>query len=203
MDKQELIDRLNGNYPEYTQKPQHKKVQREGQLQIACVRWFRLQYPAFSTLLFHPKNEADGATSGKRIAINAASGVVPGVPDLILALPSMKDGKTGIISENQEVYFGLGIELKFGKTNNQSANQKRFQEYWQCAGYKYALCRSLEAFMQVVNTYMKAAEVNAFEKVRSYHNINDDTAHNKKVLNKIINKKKRRDDHEHGCKRRY
>lgn len=138
MDKQELIDRLNGNYPEYTQKPQHKKVQREGQLQIACVRWFRLQYPAFSTLLFHPKNEADGATSGKKLAINAASGVVPGVPDLILALPSMKDGKTGIIYENPEVYFGLGIELKYGKTNNQSANQKRFQGYWQCAGYKYA-----------------------------------------------------------------
>lgn len=168
MDKQELIDRLNGNYPEYTQKPQHKKVQREGQLQIACVRWFRLQYPAFSTLLFHPKNEADGATSGKKLAINAASGVVPGVPDLILALPSMKDGKT----------------------NNQSANQKRFQGYWQSAGYKYALCRSLEDFIEVVKAYMQAAEVNAFEKVRSYHLINDDTEHNKQVLNKIIKNKK-------------
>lgn len=190
MDKQELIDRLNGNYPEYTQKPQHKKVQREGQLQIACVRWFRLQYPAFSTLLFHPKNEADGATSGKKLAINAASGVVPGVPDLILALPSMKDGKTGIIYENPEVYFGLGIELKYGKTNNQSANQKRFQGYWQSAGYKYALCRSLEDFIEVVKAYMQAAEANAFEKVRSYHLINDDTEHNKQVLNKIINNKK-------------
>lgn len=193
MDKQELIDRLNGNYPEYTQLPQEnrkkKKVQREGQLQIACVRWFRLQYAAFSTLLFHPKNEADGATNGKKIAINAASGVVPGVPDLILALPSMKDGKIGIISENPEIYFGLGIELKFGKTNNQTAHQKRFQGYWQCAGYKYALCRSLEDFMQVVNDYMKAAEVNAFEKVRSYHITNDDTEHNKKVLNKILKKK--------------
>ena len=51
MDRQELIDRLNGNYPEYTQKPQQKKIQREGQLQIACVRWFRLQYPAFKSLL--------------------------------------------------------------------------------------------------------------------------------------------------------
>ena len=69
MDRQELIDRLNGNYPEYTKKSanKQKKVQHEGQLQIACVRWFRLQYPAFSTLLFHPKNEADGATSGKKI----------------------------------------------------------------------------------------------------------------------------------------
>lgn len=76
MDRQELIDRLNGNYPECTQKPQQKKVQREGQLQIACVQWFRLQYPAFSTLFFHPKNEAE--SYGKKIAINAAAGVVPG-----------------------------------------------------------------------------------------------------------------------------
>lgn len=88
MDRQELIDRLNGNCPEYTKKPQQKKVQREGQLQIACVRWFRLQYPAFSTLFFHPKNEAE--SYGKKIAINAAAGVVPGVPDLILALPSIR-----------------------------------------------------------------------------------------------------------------
>ena len=106
MDRQELIDRLNGNYPEYTQKPQQKKIQREGQLQIACVRWFRLQYPAFSTLLFHPKNEADGATSGKKIAINAAAGVVPGVPDLILALPSYKNGKNGALNRGTEIFYG-------------------------------------------------------------------------------------------------
>lgn len=189
MDRQELIDRLNGNYPEYTQKPQQKKIQREGQLQIACVRWFRLQYPAFSTLLFHPKNEADGATSGKKIAINAASGVVPGVPDLILALPSYKNGKNGYFNKGTELFYGLGIELKYGKTNNQTVHQKRFQGYWQSAGYKYALCRSLEDFIEVVKAYMQAAEVNAFEKVRSYHLINDDTEHNKQVLNKIINKK--------------
>ena len=59
MDRQELIDRLNGNYPEYTKKSatKQKKVQHEGQLQIACVRWFRLQYPAYASLLFHPKND--------------------------------------------------------------------------------------------------------------------------------------------------
>lgn len=192
MDRQELIDRLNGNYPEYTKKSatKQKKVQHEGQLQIACVRWFRLQYPAYASLLFHPKNEADGATSGKKIAINAASGVVPGVPDLILALPSMKDGKTGIIYENPEVYFGLGIELKYGKTNNQSANQKRFQGYWQCAGYKYALCRSLEDFIKVVRDYMLSVDYNILQNVNSYHLSDDDTEHNKQVLNKIIKNKK-------------
>lgn len=189
MDRQELIDRLNGNYPEYTQKPQQKKVQREGQLQIACVRWFRLQYPAFSTLLFHPKNEADGATSGKKIAINAAAGVVPGVPDLILALPSYKNGKNGYFNKGTEIFYGLGIELKYGKTNNQTAHQKRFQGYWQCAGYKYALCRSLEDFIKVVRDYMLSVDCDILQDVNSYHLSNDDTEHNKQVLNKIIKNK--------------
>lgn len=179
MDRQELIDRLNGNYPEYTQKPQQKKVQREGQLQIACVRWFRLQYPAFSTLLFHPKNEADGA-----------SGVVPGVPDLILALPSYKNGKNGYFNKGTEIFYGLGIELKYGKTNNQTANQKRFQGYWQCAGYKYALCRSLEDFIKVVHDYMLSVDLDILKNITSYHLSDDDTEHNKQVLNKIIKNKK-------------
>lgn len=110
MDRQELIDRLNGNYPEYTKKSatKQKKVQHEGQLQIACVRWFRLQYPAYASLLFHPKNEADGATSGKKIAINAASGVVPGVPDLILALPSYKNGKKWSYQQGYRSILRLG-----------------------------------------------------------------------------------------------
>lgn len=192
MDRQELIDRLNGNHPEYTKKSatKQKKVQHEGQLQIACVRWFRLQYPAYASLLFHPKNEADGATSGKKIAINAAAGVVPGVPDLILALPSYKNGKNGALNRGTEVFYGLGIELKYGKTNNQTAHQKRFQGYWQCAGYKYALCRSLEDFIKVVNDYMLSVDLGILKNITSYHLSDDDTEHNKQVLNKIIKNKK-------------
>lgn len=189
MDRQELIDRLNGNRPEYTQKPRQHKVQREGGLQMACVRWFRLQYPAFAKLLFHPKNEADGA-QGKKIAINAAAGVVPGVPDLILALPSYKDRKDGSIMEQSEIYHGLGIELKFGKTNNQTFHQRQFQGYWQSAGYRYELCRSLEDFIRVVKDYMMAVESTVWEKVCSYHTIDDDTETNKKILNRITKSKK-------------
>mgnify|MGYP004637653365 FL=1 len=102
----------------------------------------------------------------------------------------MKDGKTGIIYENPEVYFGLGIELKYGKTNNQTAYQKRFQGYWQCAGYKYALCRSLVDFIKIVNNYMLSVDLGIVENITSYHLSDDDTEHNKQVLNKIIKKKK-------------
>lgn len=191
MDRQELIDRLNGNYPEYTQKPQQKKIQREGQLQIACVRWFRLQYPAFSTLLFHPKNEADGATSGKKIAINAAAGVVPGVPDLILALPSIRyEENIGDLSPHKAFYHALGIELKYGHTNQQTAHQKDFQAFWEAAGYKYVLCRSLEEVKQQVDDYMRHAPLSARQDVSVVYHSDPATEANKKLLNKIIKSKK-------------
>ena len=188
MDKQELIDRLNGNYPEITKKSQQKKVQREGALQIACVKWFRLQYPAFSTLFFHPKNEAESA--GKKIAINAAAGVVPGVPDLILALPSIREENIGDLSPHKAFYHALGIELKYGHTNQQSAHQKEFQAYWDAAGYKYALCRSLEEVMQQVNDYMQHVPLSAKQSVSMIYHSDPDTQANKKLLNKITKSKK-------------
>lgn len=191
MDRQELIDRLNGNYPEYTKKSatKQKKVQREGQLQIACVQWFRLQYPAFSTLFFHPKNEAE--SYGKKIAINAAAGVVPGVPDLILALPSIRyEENIGDLSPHKAFYHALGIELKYGHTNQQSARQKEFQAFWEAAGYKYVLCRSLEEVKQQVDDYMRHAPLSARQDVSVVYHSDSATEANKKLLNKIIKSKK-------------
>ena len=188
MDKQELIDRLNGNYPEITKMSQQKKVQREGALQIACVKWFRLQYPAFSTLFFHPKNEAE--SYGKKIAINAAAGVVPGVPDIILALPSIREENIGDLSPHRAFYHALGIELKYGHTNQQSAHQKEFQAYWDAAGYKYVLCRSLEEVMQQVNDYMQNVPLSAKQSVSMIYHSDPDTEANKKLLNKITKNKK-------------
>lgn len=185
---EELRAKLNGSSS--SGKPQQRHEQKEGKLQIACVRWFRLQYPAFANLLFHPKNEADGATSGKKIAINAAQGVVPGVPDLILSLPSMREGKIGITAESPALFYGLGIELKFGKTNNQSAKQKNFQMYWEEAGYKYALCRSLEDFMAVVKEYMLSVPPSISDSIIALHSLDPDTEANKKLLSKLIKKNK-------------
>ena len=190
MDRQELIDRLNGNYPEYTKKSatKQKKVQREGQLQIACVQWFRLQYPAFSTLFFHPKNEAE--SYGKKIAINAAAGIVPGVPDLILALPSIRyEENIGDLSPHKAFYHALGIELKYGHTNQQSARQKEFQAFWEAAGYKYVLCRSLEEVKQQVDDYMRHAPLSARQDVSVVYHSDPATESNKKLLNKIIKSK--------------
>ncbi len=54
----------------------------EDRLQIACVRWFRIQYPEH--LIHHSPN------GGKRNAIEAKKfkdmGVVAGFPDLFIAV---------------------------------------------------------------------------------------------------------------------
>lgn len=154
MNKQ-LESFLNGNKPQQEEKPKRKCRQHEGSLQIACVRWFRTQYPKYATLLFHPRNEAAQGKS-KRIAIDAAAGVVAGVPDLMLALPHM-DISLPITDDSpvKKMYFGLGIELKYGKTNNQTPAQRKFQRHYQAAGYAYHVVRSLEEFIKVVTDYMK------------------------------------------------
>ncbi len=114
MDRQELIDRLNGNYPEYTQKkPQQKKVQREGQLQIACVRWFRLQYPS----ILHPPlpSQERGRRCNKwqedSHQMQHRRGPRRSRPHP--ASPSFHEGwqRQASSTRNPEFYFGLGIEL--------------------------------------------------------------------------------------------
>ena len=150
MTKEELQAILNGNKPQQEEKPKRKCRQHEGALQIACVRWFRLQYPQYAMLLFHPRNEA-GQGKTKRIAIDAAAGVVAGVPDLMLALPYIEEHPSG----NSILFHGLGIELKYGKTNNQTPAQRKFQRHYQAAGYAYHVVRSLEEFIQVITDYMK------------------------------------------------
>lgn len=135
-----------------------RPVQREAMLQRECVAWFRWQYPEFAPLLFHPRNEAGAA--GRRVGMDAGMGVVAGVPDLILALPGSIERFERIpvpTFYGHRTVHGLGIELKYGHTCNQSDKQKRFQEYWQRAGYLYFLCRSFDEFRDYVKCYIDTA----------------------------------------------
>ncbi len=118
------------------------KIKNENKLQIACVRWFRAQYPHLAPLLYHPRNEAHQYS--RRIAIDAAAGVVPGVPDLVLALPGVHDGIQ---------VHSLGIELKYGR-NKQNDAQKVFQRYYTAAGNGYCVVNALDTFMTIVNKYI-------------------------------------------------
>lgn len=118
---------------------------REHDLQAACVRWFRMQYPKYSGLLFAIPNGAklagtpwQRAKAWKRFE---EEGARPGAADLFLAVPS------GDLS-------GLFIEMKTSK-GRQSAEQVAFEADVVTVGYGYAVPRTLEQFIQIIDSYLQ------------------------------------------------
>ena len=111
----------------------------ESNIQQACVRWFRFQYPALAPLLFAVPN------GGSRDLIEAsrlkAEGVTPGVADLILLVPNGK-------------YASLCIEMKT-RTGRQSTAQKTWQRAAEEAGNRYVVCRTLDQFIETINQYLQ------------------------------------------------
>lgn len=119
------------------QRPQLKHE--ESDLQIACVRWFRLQYPQYARLLFAVPN--GGNRNLREAARMKAEGVTAGVADLILLMPSHE-------------YGALCIELKTVK-GRQSNSQKEWQEAAEKAGNRYVICRTFDQFRKEVSGYLK------------------------------------------------
>lgn len=111
----------------------------ESHIQQGCVRWFRYQYPDLARLLFAVPN--GGARDRVTGAILKGEGVVAGVADLILLVPS-KDS------------HALCIEMKTRK-GYQSDSQKQWQADVEKHGYRYAVCRSLDDFIDTVNGYLR------------------------------------------------
>ena len=109
----------------------------ESRLQIACVRWFRMQYPKYKLMLFSVPN------GGKRTLMEAIimknEGVVSGVSDLILLV-----GRKGFNS--------LCIEMK-NKTS-QTLNQKVWQLEAERNGNKYVVCKSFDEFRITIEDYL-------------------------------------------------
>ena len=114
----------------------------ESKIQQACVKWFRLQYPKH--VLFAIPN--GGWRSYSEASIMRGEGVVPGVADLFLAQP--------VINKYGSMIHGLFIEMKT-KKGRQSEAQKRFEIRVSGCGYKYAICRSVDEFMNVINEYLR------------------------------------------------
>lgn len=111
----------------------------ESDLQIACVRWFRLQYPQYARLLFAVPN--GGNRNLREAARMKAEGVTAGVADLILLIP-------------RHEYGALCIELKATKGRQQDS-QKMWQEAAENAGNRYTTCRTLEEFIKTITNYMQ------------------------------------------------
>lgn len=119
----------------------------ESRLQIACVRWFRLQYPRLAGLLFSVPNGAK--RSRVTGAILKAEGALPGVSDLILLYPS-----------NGCPYLCIEMKTEIGR---QSEAQKEFQKAVQDAGGRYELVRTFESFVSLIKDYLNGAVVQGLQ----------------------------------------
>lgn len=118
-------------------RPRKKPGHPESELQRACVRWFRMQYPQY--LLFHVPN--GGKRNAREAARFKAEGVVPGIPDLFLA-------------EARHGFHGLFIEMKAGK-NRPTPEQADAMQMLSASGYLCAVCYTFEAFKELIDNYMK------------------------------------------------
>lgn len=128
-----------GQWQGETGKARKHQGHAEDDLQMQCVKWFRLQYPQFARLLHHSPN--GGRRDAREGARFKQMGTQAGFPDLILLVAS-------------QGYHALLLELKT-RTGRQQDSQKEYQQLAEAQGYRYVVIRSLDAFMDEVNTYMK------------------------------------------------
>lgn len=114
----------------------------EEQLQRCCVNQFKWRYSRYFRLLTHPANE--GTADPKRGARLKAMGVQAGVPDLLLFV-----ARGG--------YHGLAIEMKSRKGKLEKV-QKEYLGMLEEQGWKTAVCRSLEEFLDIIHEYLGPEE---------------------------------------------
>tara|TARA_Y100000310_G_scaffold271169_1_gene285533 strand:- start:606 stop:1019 length:414 start_codon:yes stop_codon:yes gene_type:complete len=128
--------------------------------QVALFRWAALngtKYPALRNLFAIPNG-------GKRSSgwWEKSEGLKSGVPDIFLACAALPDDPSDVfrfISEcldmelNEGVYFGLFIEMKFGK-NKPSPNQLEWIERLTKANYKCIVCYGWEEARDEILNYL-------------------------------------------------
>lgn len=110
----------------------------ESDMQKACVKWFRHQYPQYRKLFFHPANgeKRDFLTA----QILNGMGVEPGVSDFVFLLP-------------RKGFHFFCIELKV-EGNDLTGAQGQFRQMVLAAGGKYEIVRSVGRFMLEMNEYL-------------------------------------------------
>lgn len=107
--------------------------------QIALVRWFKIQYPAFKDLLVsYPAGLNLGVTQRVRAR---AMGLKAGMPDLQLLIPTKHSP-------------GLFIEMKT-KKGTLSDVQKEFHEILLSQNYTITVCKGFEEGMAAIKNYLK------------------------------------------------
>lgn len=121
-------------------------LESEDKIQAQCFTWLWNTYPKIRRLCFHIPNGGNrSAREGNKFT---AMGVIPGIPDLSLAVSSMQ----GPIR-----YGCLFIEMKTPK-GKPSEEQIRTHEALSAAGNRVVFCRSLIEFKEIVNNWLKGSD---------------------------------------------
>lgn len=126
--------------------------QSEDSIQMSCVSWFRVAHPELARLLHHSANEGKRTTrivhthAGTRVVCSGgarlkAMGMQTGFPDLFLAVPSRG-------------MHGLFIEMK-SATGRLEPSQREMLALLSEQGYATAVCRSLDDFQHVTDSYLQ------------------------------------------------
>lgn len=115
-----------------------KSSDEEHQIQSACIKWYRLEYPKMRHNLFAVPNggRRDGITGAKL----KEEGVLAGVADLIFL-------------KSNRYYGALLIEMKT-KKGSQQDSQFEWERKITQDGYKYVICRSLDDFIKEITDYL-------------------------------------------------
>ena len=122
---------------------------RESELQIACVKWFRLAYPQYAMLLFAIKNEGKSSKFAGKIANDMGRNA--GTADMFLSKPNHINGRWSFGS----CYYWNGLYIEFKvEPNKQTFEQIAFQCVVETHGYKYAVIYSVDEFMELIKEYL-------------------------------------------------
>ena len=127
----------------------------EDQIQAACVKWFRYQYP--DVVIFAIPN--GGLRGAREAARMKGTGTLAGVADLFVMRPKIeRPKKIDQISHSEfyaemKFFHGLFIEMKAGK-NGMTEAQQLFRLNAINAGYGHVVCRSFDEFKETIEKYL-------------------------------------------------
>lgn len=113
--------------------------QEEHKIQCAIVKWFYYAYPQYRGGLFFAVPNG-GHRDIRTAARLKAEGVTAGVSDLMMLVP-------------RRGYHALCVEVKTIK-GRQSEFQKAWEQKVEAQGFKYAIVRSLDEFVELAYWYL-------------------------------------------------
>jgi hypothetical protein len=114
----------------------------ETAFQRAVVTFIRAQFPKVVVI---PSFSGERRTLWQQI-IAKALGLIPGIPDLLIAKPKFKNGVC--------LYSGLFLELKAGKKSVVSKHQKAILEQLSKDGYSCHVVRDYDSAEKIIREYL-------------------------------------------------